>query len=409
MYYLYDLEVLAIDTEQNKTRLRIVGPLPAPYIGPAVATETLLRSEIIRTSFDVDFLDLSDREGVEGIGRFDLHNIHVALAHACTGIAMLFRRRPDVLYIPIDRGFWGFIRDIALMLPARLVGVRVVAHLRAGRFDLVHDYGFMGRMVARLGLACVSRVLVLGDSLRGIFGDYVPQQKIRVAPNGIDLSRWRFDPITRISHTDEFTVAYIGNLFHDKGAHVLLQALPHIVKQVPSLRVEFAGDWIDDDYRTECEGIVEQNALENHVTFLGRVDDERKRLLLARADILAFVPVKPEGSPWVVLEGMASSLPVVGTPQGTMKEVIVDGETGYLVTPGDTVELAERIIELALDTNLRRRLGKAGRRRIEEVYCERVTLRRLADLIEETAHPVRKSHSQNVMHARLSQPVSYKP
>lgn len=374
----------AIEHHTHTTRLLVVGPLPPPFIGPAVATLRLLNAPRMRESFELLFLDLSDREGVEGIGRVNLHNIRVAMGHACRSLGIVLRRRPDVLYIPIDRGFWGFLRDMAIMLPAWILGVRVVAHLRAGRFDLIHDFGFIGRMVARIGLATVDRMLVLGESLREIFGSFMPSKRIRVVPNGIDLDTW--PRIDRVSvQTGRPTIAYLGNLFEDKGAHVMLQALPAIRRAVGDVVVEFAGDWIVDAYRQRCMELVESLGLWGNVRFPGRVDDQGKRDILRRADILAFVPVRPEGSPWVVLEGMAASLPVVGTPQGTMRETIVDGVTGFLVEPDDPAAVADCVTRLLVDDRLRREMGEAGRRRVENVYAETRTLERLIEEVQDAS------------------------
>ncbi len=330
-------------------------------------------------AFDLLFLDLSDREGVEGIGRFNLHNVRVALCHAFRAIGIVLRHRPALLYIPIDRGLWGFLRDIAIMLPARLLGVRVVAHLRAGRFDLIHDFGLVGRLVARFGLSIIDRMLVLGESLRGIFGDLLPPDRIRVVPNGIDLEAW--PPPAPLPHRRTPTIAYLGNLFQDKGAHVMLTALPSIVARFGDVVVEFAGDWVVDEYRRHCLGLVKRLGIARHVRFLGRVDDQEKRDLLQRSDLLVFVPVRPEGSPWVVLEAMAAALPVVGTPQGTMGETIVDGVTGFLVMPDDPFSLADRVIRILRNADLRAEMGRAGRERIEQVFAESRTIERLIDAI----------------------------
>lgn len=358
--------------------------MPPPFIGPAVATLRLLNAPLMRESFELLFLDLSDQEGVEGIGRVNVHNIRVALRHACRSLGMVLRHRPDVLYIPIDRGLWGFLRDMAIMLPAWVLGVRVVAHLRAGRFDLIHDFGVLGRIVARIGLATVDRMLVLGESLRGIFGSFVPSRRIRVVPNGIDLSNWPGVEREAVMRQRP-TIAYLGNLFEDKGAHVMLQALPAIKRDVGDVIVEFAGDWIVDAYRVRCMELVERLGLNDNVRFHGRVDERAKRDLLNRADLLAFVPVRPEGSPWVVLEAMASSLPVIGTPQGTMRETIVDRVTGFLIEPDDPSALADRVTLLLRDDLLRREMGEAGRQRIESVFAENRTLERLIDEVKDAA------------------------
>jgi len=341
-------------------------------------------------AFDLRHLDLSDRDGVRGIGRFNVHNVLVALRHAARALGIVLRHRPEILYVPIDRGLWGFMRDMAIMLPARLCGVKVVAHLRAGRFDLIHDFGATGRLVARIGLSWIDRVLVLGESLRGIFGAFVPPDRVHVVPNGIDLDSWhRVEPCARGATA---TIAYLGNLFEDKGAHVVLEALPGIIRRVGDVIVEFAGDWISDDYRRRCLALVDDLGIESHVRFVGRVDDRGKRELLHRADVLVFVPVRAEGSPWVVLEAMASGLPVVGTPQGTMIETIVDGVTGYLVEPAQTDTLTDRVSRLLVDEQLREAMGQAARRRIEQVFCEEKTLECLIDALHVTTGRGRKGN-----------------
>lgn len=377
---------IAIEHRTHTTRLLVVGPLPPPFIGPAVATLRLLNASRMRQEFDLLFLDLSDCEGVEGIGRVNVHNICVAIGQAVRSLGIVLRHRPDVLYIPIDRGLWGFLRDMAIMLPAWMLGVRVVAHLRAGRFDLIHDFGVVGRMIARIGLAAVDRMLVLGESLRGIFGTSIPSQRIHVAPNGLDLDAWPC--IDRSADRNERpTIAYLGNLFEDKGAHVMLQALPMIKEEAGDVVVEFAGDWIVDAYREHCLKIVEILGLRDNVRFPGRVDDRGKRDLLRRADMLAFVPVRPEGSPWVLLEAMASSLPVIGTPQGTMRETILDGTTGFLIEPDDPSALADRVIRLLRDDDLRKEMGAAARRRMEDIHAEDRTLELLIEEIKGAAGP----------------------
>jgi glycosyltransferase involved in cell wall biosynthesis len=368
----------------RRPRLLIVGPLPPPYIGPAVATERLLASPVLREAFELSFLDASDRHGFEGIGQFNRHNVTLALSHAWSCLKLLVRERPDAIYVPIARGFWGFVRDLVFLVPARLLGARPIVHLRAGRFDIIHDNGAIGRLVARFGLGCAARGIVLGETVRDVFGGYLRDRDIRVVPNGLELTGWDAGRwALERERDDRFRIAYVANLYEDKGIHVMIEAIAEVRHAVPNVEVTFAGDWLDLGYRDRCLELVERLGVGDIVRFAGRVDLAGKQELFARSHLAVFVPVKPEGLPWVVLEAMAAGLPVIGTAQGTMAEVIVDGETGVIVPTGDARALADVVIAIANDPDRRRALGRASRRRIDERYAEERTHGMMAAVVRE--------------------------
>ena len=181
---------VAFANDSTRSKVLIVGPIPPPYIGPAVATDRLLRSKLLLNAFTVEHLDTSDPGGEHDIGMFTGRNVLQGIRQVWNCWRVLLSFRPDIVYISIARGLWGFLRDVCLILPSRLFGAHVIIHLRAGRFDLIHDCKFVGRLVARVGLAPVKRALVLGRTVRNVFGGYVPEDRIRVVPNGIDLSAW---------------------------------------------------------------------------------------------------------------------------------------------------------------------------------------------------------------------------
>lgn len=372
----------------DKPRVLLIGPLPPPFIGPAVATQRLLISPVIQSAFTISFLNMNDPDGLEGIGRLNWHNIRTALSHGWQCLKILVRARPAVLYIPIDRALWGFLRDLLFIVPGRLLGASIVIHLRAGRHDLQHDFGALGRLIARLGLWGVCRAIVLGETVRDVFGGLVPADRVRVVPNGMDLDGWdaALWQSEREAHTGPFHIAYVANLYRDKGAHIMLAALPAILKSVPRLRVTFAGQWMDEPFRQECMDFVRRNNLEPYVQFPGPVDDAAKKQLLRTADMAAFVPVKPEGLPWVVLEAMAAGLPIVGSPQGTMKEVIVDDHTGFLVPESDPAAVARCVTGLAGDPARRARMGRQARLRVEQIYAEPVTHQKLVQVLNEACN-----------------------
>jgi glycosyltransferase involved in cell wall biosynthesis len=115
------------------------------------------------------------------------------------------------------------------------------------------------------------------------------------------------------------------------------------------------------------------------VTFTGVRADVPK--ILAALDLFV-LPSLWEGMPNAVLEAMAAGLPVVATAVGGTPEVVMDGVTGLLVPPQDPSALAQAIERLLRDPDLRRTMGRAGRRRVEQHFDVRETVRQVEDLYE---------------------------
>jgi glycosyltransferase involved in cell wall biosynthesis len=123
----------------------------------------------------------------------------------------------------------------------------------------------------------------------------------------------------------------------------------------------------DGDDRKRLEDLVRENGLSDRVIFTGVVSDEELIGFYKACDVF-LMPSRQEGFGIVFLEAMAFEKPVIGGNHGGTPEVIVDNETGFLVEHGDVNSLADRIIRLLLDGELCKRMGQAGRRRVEENY-----------------------------------------
>jgi glycosyltransferase involved in cell wall biosynthesis len=155
---------------------------------------------------------------------------------------------------------------------------------------------------------------------------------------------------------------FVGRLRIRKGVEVLLEALRELRGRVPGAVLEIAGD---GEHRAALERRAAGLGLA--VRFLGTRDAAQVRALLAGAAALV-VPSIYEGMPLVVLEAMERGVPVVASAVSGIPEVVVDGETGWLVPPEDPEALAGALEEVLADPPEARRRGEAGRRRIEERY-----------------------------------------
>ncbi len=157
---------------------------------------------------------------------------------------------------------------------------------------------------------------------------------------------------------------FVGRLRIRKGVEVLLEALRELRHRIPRTALRIAGD---GEHRVRLERRTAELGLETAVSFLGTCEAGRVRNLLRGATALV-VPSIYEGMPLVVLEAMEAGVPVVASRVSGIPEVVVDGETGWLVRPEDPEDLAGALLEALTDREEARRRGEAGRRRVAERY-----------------------------------------
>jgi glycosyltransferase involved in cell wall biosynthesis len=270
---------------------------------------------------------------------------------------------------------------------ARLAGVRGVVetfHLpevwRMGK-RLKRSF-WLDRQVAR----CVDRYVAVSTAAADHLTDRkrIPERKIRTIYNGRDLSRFhppsaaeRRAARVALGLDVEPAVAVIGRLEPQKGHALMLEAAAILSRSFPMLKVFFAGSGsLEGELRASCDTA----GLTATVSFLGHRSDSE--VLLAAIDV-AVMPSLYEGLPLVAIEAMASARPVVATDIDGMREVVVDGQSGFLVGAGDAGALARAIERLVRFPVLARQLGVNGRRRAERHFDLRFQVEETVSLYEE--------------------------
>lgn len=190
-------------------------------------------------------------------------------------------------------------------------------------------------------------------------------EDVRCVYNGIDLdvaaATSQIDGPGRVS--GECALAFAGRLVFGKGGDYLLRALAESRASVP-MHLTIAGDGPEGP---RLETLSRELGLSSSVTFAGLAHEMPR--FWGACDV-AVVPSAEfvEACPMVPLEAMAAGKPVVATVNGGLPELVVDGETGTLVPPGDPVALARAIERYAGDARLRQRHGSAGRARVLERF-----------------------------------------
>lgn len=222
--------------------------------------------------------------------------------------------------------------------------------------------------------------------MAGVYG-FDPEQ-VRIIPLGTSLpTDAEVAAIPPRDPTAPIRVLYVSRLEVRKGALTFLDAVPGAVSEIPNVeflvagkdRPEGPGGQLFADYFRTAYG-----PFADHVKFLGFVPDDELRRLYQRCDVFA-VPSNYESFGLVFLEAMAWGKPVIGCRAGGMPEVIADGETGFLLEPGDVPGLGVTIARLAQDESLRQRLGQAARQRAVALFDRSRMAANLAALVAEMA------------------------
>jgi glycosyltransferase involved in cell wall biosynthesis len=177
-----------------------------------------------------------------------------------------------------------------------------------------------------------------------------------------------------------------------KGQTYLLEAVA-LLKDLPALKFLIAGDPFvgQEEVYKEVVDRIEKDELRERVVLSPFRSEPAS--LYASLDIYVLPSILPESFGLVVLEAMAARKPVVATELGGSREMVVDGETGYLVPADDAAVLADRLRRLAASPEVRREMGAAGRRRAERLFTRERMVREFWSLMDEVIRQGRTTAS----------------
>ena len=187
---------------------------------------------------------------------------------------------------------------------------------------------------------------------------------------------------TRIANTfqaEEQTILFLSRLVPRKRADKLIRVMPTVISSIPRARLVIVGDGSE---RQRLESLVAESSARNSISVLGRVTESEKWICYEQCDVYV-LPSIGEGFGIGYLEANALGKPVVGSRDSGTVDAVLHGETGLLVDPNSDEQLAEAIIQLLKNPTLARRLGKNGRRRVEEEMNWATIAARVRDIIHE--------------------------
>jgi glycosyltransferase involved in cell wall biosynthesis len=357
---------------ESARRPRVLHLINSFEIGGTERQAVALLGRLNRERYDVKLAVLRNRgpfyKEIEGrfpnVPEFPLtsfYNLN-ALRQLARLRALMVRERIDILHA--HDFYAGMIGAAA----ARLAGARVIAcqrHLKLSNRP-AHEWG------TRLTHRMAHRILVNSEAIRDhiLSRDGAHAGKIVVIKNGISSAadspetRGLRDSIRRELELDVDCklVGMVARLQPVKGHRFFVEAAARVISKEPKAQFVLVGD---GPLKSDIEDQAAKLGLKGRVRLLGDRADAAG--LVASFDLLVLASLH-EGLPNAVMEAMAAGVPVVATAVGGTKELIADGETGYLVPPADSDALSERITFALANVADRSRVAAAGRRFISAEF-----------------------------------------
>lgn len=236
-----------------------------------------------------------------------------------------------------------FTSNSYALLAARVAGVPVICTAHGKNY---YPDQFYRRQAYRLVARYSNKFVAVSEDLKSFLVDRIgiSENKIVVVHNGIDTEKFKGSNFNRVEirrdmglMPQDYVIVVVAALFEMKGHKDLLKSISKLGDIQQKLKVLFIGD---GPYKKQLVRLTRKLGLENKIVFTGFRDDIAE--LLSASDLFV-LPSYSEGLPISVLEAMSVGLPVIATDVGGMREIITDGETGYLVPAKDVDALAMTI------------------------------------------------------------------
>lgn len=349
---------------KTKKRILFILHLPPPIHGSSVVGLQIKETKVINTNFDCRYINLGTSKTIYEIGKNTSGKILRYLSILCQVIINIIAHRPDICYLALTVKGKALYKDTIIILLVKMFHIRLIYHLH----NKGVSYGRQ-KLIRNLHYCFVfnnTKVICLSPLLYSDIQKFVIPNNVYYCPNGLPnlvtknkLAAKRIKKVT-------INILFLSNLIESKGVYFLLEACKILKDKQLNFQCTFVGG-IGDVNECQLYSKIQKLNLENFVKYTGVKFGMEKESEFANADIFAF-PSYEDCFPLVVLEAMKYSLPIISTFEGAIPTIVADGVTGFLVPSRDPVSLAEKLALLMTDSELRTRMGIAGRNKYENEF-----------------------------------------
>jgi glycogen(starch) synthase len=262
----------------------------------------------------------------------------------------------------LDRSPWNWAA-VVVQLHAPLA--MFVEHI--GWPERGSDFHRVGTLMEEISIRRADALMACSANIADLTAGYcgVPRESIAVVHCGVDAEAFR-PARRRAARSGRPTVLFVGNLVGNKGVAETVEAVLRLRSKYPAIRLQILGG---GTLMGKLQERVSAAEAEANIEFPGFVERAELPQYYQEADVFCSPAQYEGGVANVFIEAMACGCPVVASTAGGGPEAVAEGETGLLVPPGDVDAVARALDRILADAPLRRRMGRAARRRVEEYFA----------------------------------------
>jgi len=366
----------------SKTKILICGILPPPNFGHSMMYKALMESAFV-AEFDVIFFNMK-------FWSYEQHKKVTAakllkfIQYYFQFIGLILMHRPKYVLYAMSFDKMPFPKDFVFCMTGKLLGRRIIVH-DMGQYirELYEALGGFQKKMLKFMMARVTASIVLGEVTRKVYEGFMDVNRVYAVPGAVADSRNIVGAGSKPARLeDQIEILYFSFLQRSKGVFTALKAMRQVVAALPSVHFTFAGPVESDRFLTEITTYIQANDLERHFTYVGYVGEEEKRTEYFRNCDIYIFPTLRDVFGLVLLHAMAEGRPIVASEEGAIPEIVDDGQTGFLFSKGDDKALAEKILFLIKDPNLRLAMGEKGRQKFEKMYMYEVYAKRMIEVFK---------------------------
>ncbi|MBY6839007.1 glycosyltransferase family 4 protein [Clostridium botulinum] len=335
---------------KEKISVLMIAPHPDKTLGGMSSVIKNYNSSDLKRNLNYKFL----ASAVDGT---KIQKISIFICSYIKALIILLFCNIDIIHIhSASRG--SFIRKSYFVKLSKFFKKKIILHIHGAEFEQYYknECSKKQQLYIRNTFNLCDLVIALGDEWKKKIQEYCDVE-ILVLNNAIKI------PNENLYNINSNNITLLGRLDKRKGTFDVIESAKDIKKKYPKLKIVLAGDGDIEKVKLK----IKEYGLEDTVSVLGWINESKRNQILKDTKIY-ILPSYNEGMPMSILEAMSYGIPVISSNVGSIPTLIKNGINGYLIEAGDTKSLANNILKLVENKNLRNIISKNNYSEVKEKF-----------------------------------------
>lgn len=384
-----------------KPKILFIMHMPPPVHGASMVGQYIHDSELINSSFDCHYVNLAVATRLDEIGKGGWNKVKGVLKKLIEVRKVVETVKPDLVYITPNSAGVPFYKDFITVMMLKMMGRKIVMHFH-NKGVATRQNRWLDNWLYRRYFKGVKSIL-LAEALYEDVKRYVKREDVFVSPNAIpEISMAKENMAYKIVSASNVAndnhvphILWLTNIMKTKGIMEFLAALKILKDKGVKFQVDFIGGLTKEMSGDEFDTALTMMGLNGCSAYHGPKYGDEKYAFYRDADIFV-LPSYTEALPVSILEAMQFGLPVVASNVGGVSAEVEEGVSGFLLGGKQPImlntfrpnvcEIADKLQVLLTDTDLRHKMGEAGREKYEREFTLEVFEKRIVEIINHCLH-----------------------